>query len=283
MNTASMIFTEKVQRKRERIFLIERALIFQKGKANHFPRSKYERFLIFKSLFKRDVIYIDFENIIDSEKTFKDYCSTHPRFAAKPVLGTKGKGVQILNGADISSVQRLNEQVGEACLLEEVIHQGEEMAIFHPQSVNTLRLVTALSGEGKFTPIFALVRFGCGTNIVDNVGSGGIAALVDIATGCICTNAIQNNGNLDGKQYKSHPDTGVIFCGYQLPAWKEVIEFAEQGHRMFPEQQLIGWDFAWTSDRGWDTVEVNPSPAFGTYQILSEQGIRPKLIEAGIL
>ena len=93
-----------------------------------------------------------------------------------------------------------------------------------------------------------------------------------IDTDAICAN----------ERYKVHPDTGVQFAGSVIPEWRQLLQLTEQAHRSFPVQELIGWDYAWT-DKGWDLVEANPNPSFGSWQALSGKGIRPMLANAGLL
>lgn len=261
----------------------ERIATFVKGKKNFFPRNKYERYLIFRDLFKREVLYVSFENEPDEEKAFQEFRLKQNQFVSKPALGTQGNGVQILDAENIPSLSLLREKVGGACLLEEVIKQGQELAVFHSKSINTIRLVTVMNMEKDIIPLFAIIRVGCGDSVVDNMGQGGIAALIDLDTGRICSDGIQSEGHFTGDTFRNHPDSGIRFDGYQIPDWDKLCEIAKRGHQMLPQQQMIGWDFAWTVDRGWDVVEANPSPAFATYQTLAGKGIRNTLVEAGVL
>lgn len=112
---------------------------------------------------------------------------------------------------------------------------------------------------------------------------GGIAALIDSKSGRICTDAKYSGNYYDGKNLKRHPDTGIQFVGHQIPHWNECLAIAETAHRTKPDQMLLGWDFAWTKERGWDVVEANPVPAVSLYQMLAGKGIREDFVKAGIL
>ncbi len=248
----------------------ERKKLFTSGKWNIFPRDKFERFQLFKDFYHRDIVVIrTSEEQADEE--YSKFKAKHERFIAKPVAGVKGKGIQFLNSSEVPVVKDLAGLAGGELLLEEIIEQGNELAVFHPGSVNTLRMVTAVADDGEVVILFALFRSGRGGSIVDNVGSGGIIAMVDTSTGTVVT-----DGLCGMEWYEVHPDSNVRFKGTQMPEWEKVCSIAKDAHKTLPKQRLIGWDFAWTTG-GWDVVETNPSPSFESIQVLMGQGMRQRL------
>lgn len=250
--------------------------LFRRDKrVNKLPRNKFERYCLFKGLFKRDVIDIKFDGSAEEGKLYTEFCSKHSEAICKPVKGTKGNGVEKIVLQNFT-IDRLKEYFNGECMLEELILQSEELAQFHPSSINTIRFVTGLSPDGDFSFLYALFRNGCGGSVVDNVGAGGLIALID-ENGVIVTDGMKL-----GKYYEKHPDSGVTYKGFQIPAWQELCAIAEKAHKTMPEQRLFGWDFAWTPN-GWDLVEVNPAPAFVSYQILKKEGIKTKIKNAGLI
>lgn len=250
--------------------------LFRRDKrVNKLPRNKYERYCLFKEMFKRDIIDVKFDGTEEEEKLYNEFCAKHIEAICKPVKGTKGKGVEKITIKNFT-IDKLKELYNGECMIEELIVQSEELAQFHPNSVNTIRFVTGLSPEGDFSFLYALFRSGCGGSVVDNVGAGGIVALID-ENGIIVTDGMKL-----GKYYEKHPDSGVTYKGFQIPAWDELCSIAEKAHKTMPEQKLFGWDFAWTPN-GWDLVEVNPAPAFVSYQILKREGIKNKIKNAGLI
>lgn len=265
-------FFEKPIAERNTYFLDwERARYFTKGKWNCIPPDKYSRYLLFRSLYHRDVIRIQFSGDPAEDETYQKFLSEHCWFIAKPSDGFKGKGVVKLRSEDVPDLAKLQEIMEHECVLEEVIEQGDETQKFHPSSVNTLRYVSAISDDGEVKCVFALFRTGRGESIVDNVGSGGIIALVDSETGVVISDGICGI-----QKFEHHPDTDVVFRGFELPEWEAVCRMAEIGHQSQPMQKLLGWDFAWTK-KGWDVVEVNHSPSFASVQALTGVGIRSHL------
>ena len=257
---------------REYISKTEARHLFLNKTMNRLPHEKYERYQLFSGFYHREIIRVDGEK---DKKAFLDL-NKENGIVIKPIAGTKGHGIRIYPGENIPDPETLFQEMSFPAIIEQRIVQGEELARFHPVSVNTVRLVTALCA-GRFTVLFALLRTGKGNTAVDNVGSGGLVCRIDLNTGMIDTDAICAN-----ERYKVHPDTGVQFAGSVIPEWRQLLQLTEQAHRSFPVQELIGWDYAWT-DKGWDLVEANPNPSFGSWQALSGKGIRPMLANAGLL
>lgn len=256
----------------------ERQELFSKYPSNTLPRDKFERYSIFKDFFRRDVIRIDFNNNTEESELYNEFISKHDEFIVKPMNGTKGKGIEKLFSADFPNLEALKKECGGAVMLEDLIIQGEELAEFHPSSINSCRFVSVINKSGEVSPLFATIRTGRGGSVVDNVGAGGITALVDITTGTVCT-----DGVCGFEYFEKHPDTGKLFKGFRLPNWDELCKLASDAHRVRPQQKMFGWDFAWTDKGYWDIIEVNPSPAFISYQKLAGKGIRPQVLRLGLI
>ncbi len=249
---------------------------FSSGAANTFPRDKYSRYLLFRDFFHREVLKISFDGSGREREEFSGFTARHQRFVVKPLKGVKGHGVEILTADQMPDLDALANHIHTEVLLEEVIVQGDDLGRFHPESINTLRLVSGMDAHGGFSLLYALFRTGRGGSVVDNVGSGGLICLVDSGNGRVISDGLYNH-----HYYASHPDTNIVFKGTQIPMWSSVLSEAQKAHETVPGQMMIGWDFAW-SNKGWDLVEANPAPSFSSYQSLAGAGIRPLLIRAGL-
>jgi len=270
-------FYEKTNREKAQYMSLKRErALFMNSPENHFPKGKYDRYLLFQPYFRREITAVFFTG--DEQAHYAEFCGRHAEFMVKPIIGTKGHGVEKLRFAEAPFLKELEAYSDGGCLLEELICQGEEMARFHPSSINTVRFVSAMSPEEKYTALFALLRTGKGGSVVDNVGSGGLIAQIDIVTGRVVTDGLYGD-----VYFAAHPDTGVVFQNAQIPRWEELCALVHQIHSTIPDQCLIGWDFAWTDKHEWDLVEANPMPSFISYQTLANRGICPMLREAGLL
>lgn len=244
---------------------------------NILPNNKYERYLLVQPYFHRDVIRVQFPFSEEDARIYQDFISDKQSFIIKPLRGTQGHGIQKINTKDAVSLEELSKIADGECMLEETIRQGEELSVFHPSSVNTVRLATGRGRDGKTGILFALLRVGKGGSLVDNVGSGGLVSLIDLENGTVCTDAY-----LGTERFEKHPDTGVVFSGSIIPEWQELCRIGMEIHQAHSGQRVFGFDFAWT-DKGWDLVEVNPAPSFASFQALTGEGCRPLLEERQLI
>lgn len=231
--------------------------------------NKYDSYEKFKKYYHREIIKVEKqEDILD----FSSFCQKHKRFIVKPLKLNGGKGIKIYDIEKQNSMQVFTQILsmgGVVC--EELICQSEEMANYHPQSVNTVRVVTYLENN-QFTPIFAMLRMGSGDSNVDNTTAGGICASIDLKTGKIASQGlIRMNKNY--VSFEKHPDTNVQIIGSFVPRWQELIDMLKSLANVLPEQKCVGWDLALTEE-GWIMVEGNPNPLFSTIQILEQRGYR---------
>ena len=255
----------------------EEVTIFKRTEgSNILPDSKFERYLMFRKYFRRDVLCVDEQRSV-SEEEYKKFIAGKETVVVKPLKGTKGHGVAMVSAKEIPGLSEFGNRFPGACLVEEMIMQGEELKKFHPESVNTVRFVTGMDHSGGFHNLFSLVRIGQGDSIIDNVAGGGLVALVDMEKGRICSSACRGT-----ERFEYHPDTNVRIEGTEIPQWEELCSLVREIHFSQPGQRIFGFDMAWTTS-GWDLVEINPAPSFDSYQELTGKGIRPYLQRTGIL
>lgn len=184
-------------------------------------------------------------------------------FFAKPNHSSCGEGIEKLYVVDFTSPEEALEYVKKKDLpiLEHSLPQHPDMARLHPESVNTIRILTDLVGDEVLIP-YTVVKMGRGSGFCDNSGQGGILCRVDPETGKIISVATDDYFNI----FESHPDTGIKFIGYQLPMFKEAIEMAKEAAHVVPQIRHIGWDIAITPD-GPAIIEGNETPGTDLCQL----------------
>lgn len=176
----------------------------------------------------------------------------------KPVGGTHGEGVRKICKQEISDAQALYRECVEGdCVVEECVHACDEMAAFHPQSLNTIRVVT-VSGKEECAVFGALFRMGTNGNFIDNTHAGGIFAPVNVMTGVIETDAI----DAQNQHYAAHPDSGKKIRDFEIPQWKEILATCEQAARHIPDIRFAGWDLCVLPDGHVELIEGNHAPDF---------------------
>ena len=229
---------------------------------------KFLSYKVFIELFRRDVLYVNNE---DKKEEFFEFIKNNKRFVIKPVDGHGGVGVEFINVSDFESKEELFDYTKKVIpyIAEEIIEQHEKMACFHPESLNTVRVVT-FQKDGHVSIVWSFFRVGQGDSNVDNMTSGGFGAQVDPITGKIITDAIDYKGD----KVTHHPDSNIKFKGYQIPDWQGLISTLEKLSAKVPSIHCVGWDMAY-SKKGWELVEANGRAQVVTIQVLTGEGFLP--------
>ena len=181
---------------------------------------------------------------------------------AKPQESSSGIGILKLNLVSAASerykiVKMLKDR---PFVLEECVSNSGETAKFHPESLNTVRVVTVLGKSGKVSILGSFIRFGTGGNYVDNGGKDGILAEIDVDSGMVITNAFDKHRN----EFDRHPDSGLLFKGFKIPEFDSIIGVCSAAAKEIPEVPIVGWDVAITKEYGIEIIEGNNRPdAYG--------------------
>lgn len=234
---------------------------------------KFNFYLLARPYFKREVIKIESFGHAD---VFTSFVKSHNEVFIKPLKGTKGKGAHVYSYVDnkraVSYFHELLKE-GISWMVEERIQQSAAMGQWNETSVNTIRIPSFLR-DGKFTVIWTRMRMGKKGAIVDNAGAGGIVVNVAPQTGIVTSDGIDESHN----HFEKHPDSGLIFKGWQVPRWDELLKTVEKLHRsVFNKHIYVAWDFALT-DAGWVVIEGNWGQLLGQ-QTASQIGVRQKFHE----
>lgn len=231
---------------------------------------KYQSYLRWKPFYKREVVQITSNTDFDA---FIQFIQHHDKFIFKPLTGSCGKGISIIESAEIRPEAFFNSALAEfnGGVVEELIEQGEETAVFHPQSLNSLRVTTFTIGKDVHI-LQAGLRIGMGESVVDNASAGGMHAVINPGLGIIDTDAI----TYTGRHYAVHPDTGVQIVGYKLPKWDEALKFINSIATAVDGATLMSWDIAY-SRKGWLIVEVNDNGDATLMQMNKLEGKKAEL------
>ncbi len=179
----------------------------------------------------------------------------------KPRAGKGGGGITYCESSDgeIVAIQQgvkvspVNLFAHEELIVQYYISQHKHMSLM-AESTNTIRVVTLLRKDGSVLIVGCYARFGVGGSKVDNLSQGGICVAVGQVDG-----RLQSIGydRLSAKYHK-HPTSGIIFQGYQIPMWSEVLSLAKKIQSSFFFYPLLGMDIAIT-ETGPLVIEVNSS------------------------
>ena len=222
----------------------------------------------FSEFISRDWLYLP----ETTAEEFRAFLEKHRSIALKPPLSSWGIGFKKLNLEDVEDIGALFAELSErGYLAEQFLQSDEELARFHPESLNTLRVITFRKGN-RFEVFGAGLRVGNKGLHVDNAHGGGIFCEIDPKTGRIITDGLDEHGN----NYLSHPMTGVSFRGQQIPYWPQVVELCRRASMMLPCLHVVGWDVAILPGGRLELIEGNHNPGMNIVQAPAKHGVHDK-------
>ena len=189
----------------------------------------------------------------------------------KPRDGSLGSGIiKIPKGTENASEIVFQKQF--PIVLEECVVNVDELAEFHPASLNTVRVTTISNGK-DVRILGAELRVGNHGKICDNAAAGGVLASIDIDSGMINSHGFDKMG----EEMTEHPESGKAFLGVQIPMWEDVIKTCKAAALFDKNTRLIGWDIAVTLN-GIEVIEANSLPSPEGFQLTTQRGIRERFI-----
>ncbi len=238
------------------------------GKIKRFFRSKIN----FLGAF-RDYVYRKW--LFAPESSFSEFQQmiTNYDCIVKPNDGKLGKGVfKVYKNGNHKTDKELYEKcVKNNMLVEQCIESCDELKAFHPQSLNTIRVVT-ISNMEKSVVFGAVFRVGVGNNVVDNAHAGGLFAQINVKDGIIESDGIDTKG----KKFICHPDSGIKFIGFKIPHWDSIVETCCEAAKI-KGNPITGWDVAVNNQGKVEFVEGNYSPDFDLMQ--SQVGVKKRIYD----
>ena len=193
-----------------------------------------------------------------TEREALDFAGNVGKCFAKPTVGTcSGQGCGAYDfddGADRGpglEIKTLLDELGTDFSIQEPITCHRSISALHPESVNTLRVMTyRWRDELRVLPM--LMRIGCGKSAVDNAHAGGVFIGVS-DQGLLAPSALTEFN----ERFTKHPDTGVVFDGSRIFGAETVIGAAKRMHATMPQVGIVSWDFTVDEDGEPLVIEAN--------------------------
>lgn len=215
----------------------------------------------------------------------------------KPVIGKHGYGAYRIT-ADGRAIDKEGAAVGAATLTADVFDYrhpaGDQGYLLQPfvepgtamielagaRDLATLRVITAVRG-GRPSVLRAFVKFPAAGRLTNNFLGGSTGSLlsdVDIATGCLgpLVGVMRRGFRFAVEASDTHPVSGRVFRGRELPGWSEARSIAERGAALHSKTATLGWDLAYGID-GWIVLEANTMWGASGAQAAARRGLRPDL------
>jgi hypothetical protein len=230
----------------------------------HLLRNKWHAYQLLKDAYRREMLLLEGEQDFHA---FEAFCHRHPTFVVKPVGLGLSLGVRKVEVGDtnlhtlfkqlFSEIEAENSHwnsgTDKGVLVEEEIIQHKDMAVYHPASVNSVRMTTINLGDGDIRMWYPVVRIGVGGNFLSSGAAGSIVAGINTATGITET----TGSDEWGKTSVVHPDTHIPIKGIKIPRWRQLCEKAVKMADRLPTLRYIGWDFVYDKDKEWIVMEGN--------------------------
>ena len=246
----------------------------------HLLRNKWHAYQLLKDAYKREVLLLESEQDFPA---FAAFCQRHPSFVVKPVGLGQSMGVRKVEVGDANLHTLFNQLFAEietenghwnsgtekGVLVEELIEQGEEMAVLHPASVNSVRMYTINFGDGDIRMWYPCIRIGTGGNFIAAGAVGSILAGINIGTGVVDSPGADEFG----RTILVHPDTHIPIKGIRIPRWRQLCQKAIEMAELVPTLRYVGWDFVYDKHKEWIVMEGNENAEFLT-QIIYHVGER---------
>lgn len=246
----------------------------------HLLRNKWHAYQLLKDAYKREVLLLESEQDFPA---FAAFCQRHPTFVVKPVGLGQSLGVRKVEVGNANLHTLFNQLFAEietenghwnsgtekGVLVEELIEQGEEMAVLHPASVNSVRMYTINFGDGDIRMWYPCIRIGTGGNFIAAGAVGSILAGINIGTGVVDSPGADEFG----RTILVHPDTHIPIKGIRIPRWRQLCQKAIEMAERVPTLRYVGWDFVYDKHKEWIVMEGNENAEFLT-QIIYHVGER---------
>lgn len=205
------------------------------------------------------------------------------RYIAKPQDGMYGRGISLLEvrGGQLLATRgaharpySMARDASEGTLIERAIDQHPFWAALCPTSVNTIRVLTLWTpGEDEPFVARAIQRMGAAaTAPTDNWDGGGVAAVIDPATGRLGFGRVNPfRTKAEDRPYTHHPDSGARIEGIVLPFWNNIVDTVLAATRRLPLARYVGWDVA--VDENGNVVIVEGNHNTGVRLLQFESGL----------
>ena len=219
--------------------------------------------------------YVHRQWLYAPEASFEDFqqlVSTHDCIV-KPLDGSRGKGVFKIYKDDPKSDGREFYEfcVKDKVLLEQCIESCEELSALHPQSLNTVRVVT-FSNKEKACVFSGVLRAGVGDSVIDNSHAGGVSAQINIQTGVVESDGVDVHGN----RFECHPNSGIRIRGFKIPQWDKIVETCCKV-AMQVGNPITGWDVVINIRGEVEFIEGNHTPDFDVMQMRYKVGLKKRI------
>ena len=198
-------------------------------------------------------VFYNKENELITYQDAIEITEQYDEFIIKPSIESgRGTGVAFYKKSkdEKLDIKEIFSAKGKDYIVQQIVQQHEALASIHPNSLNTIRILTFVY-EGDFNILASYLRMGTAGKRIDNINQGGLKIQIQ-EDGSLSEFAI--NGQF--KRFYQHPQ-GSSFKGVKIPNYDRVIETVKKAHFQLPYFKIVGWDIAIDTDGNPVLVEYN--------------------------
>ena len=169
-----------------------------------------------------------------------------------------GRGIYFFKKKDYESIRNfLEKEEFDDYIVQALVKQHADLNKVHEGSLNTYRICSLLMEDGVHI-LSSVLRMGIGTSKVDNATADDNAKYDGMTCGIDANGKLKKYayGYYKGKRHEMHPD-GLIFEGYQLPAYDKAIELVKKAAPRIAHFRLVSWDIAIDENGDAVLIEAN--------------------------
>lgn len=230
---------------------------------------KYVCYQVFRNHYGREMIQLS-KKIEKYE--FVSFVKIHGQVVVKPRYGAHNMDIRILRYDSVLNwdvyVDDIFKKYKDGVVAEEMILQDSDIALFHPFSINTLRVI--IFGAKNKTYVLAFLRIGTDNSLID-MSSKSIMCRVNPVTGEVLYAC-----NRNGESVEVHPDTNVRLLDTKIPGVRSAVLKAKELAKIKPNYKYVAFDFAKTGGQ-WILVDFNNHPSIMEAQMVMQQGLKQEL------
>lgn len=192
----------------------------------------------------------------------------------KGISKVKNVNGELIYEGKVVELSHLEEVYKYNFVVQKVIKQHEIMAAPHPNSVNTLRMVT-LRWNGEIHYLMAYARFGANNDVKDHSVHGGISVGLN-HNGEFQKFGLDVNTNI----HTHHPTTNYDLSKLgKIPNFEFVKSYVRDLHKKVLHHDYVSWDIAIGENQEPIFIESNYRGSVWRYQITAQQPVFGDLTE----
>lgn len=206
--------------------------------------------------------------LITKEQAVKEILN-HSSFIIKPTNDSGGgKGVRKIRLTDGitkqgETIPQLLDSFQQDYVVQEVVEQYEPLCRLNRNSLNTMRIITYRTRDGKFAFLGAFIRFGVNNAEVDSGGRGGL--ICRVSKEGLIEDRIFFIKSFKRESLKERLGIDNLY----IPDFSGVIDFCFDLHSKLNYFDLCGWDIAIGKDGKPVFIELNQYPDCESFQLVN--------------